>query len=846
MESPTSQHFCLRWNNYRANLTAVFAQLLRSKLFVDVTLSVDGGCTIKAHKVILSACSPFFQALLSESKCEHPLIIVRGVTESEIVALVQFMYRGEISVSQEQLPSLLKVAEMLKVRGLAEIPEDEDDEEDDGVEEEGGNSPIIKGISDHQDKEDLGDDTGTEDKDCDRNSISPIIIAARPTQACSNNEVEVTENSDVIYRAACRSVSPKEAAEVLDASTDLSRPASPEIIIYPSEESASRSTLPVPSSSSLASLVSAQSSSSSAAMDTSQCSVSVIRVRSPLAHSPPQRLASDSGTKADPATGSSASQARRDPEGTSAQQRFLNSISRQLTDEVEIRPAIAEMIKEEERAKMLDQVASWNRSPDTTFQHQLQRAWQKSWNQHQGIMQNVRFRERGPLKTWRPETMAEAILCVLREGQSLSQAARKYDIPYPTFVLYANRVHNLLGPSLDNSGDLRPKGRGRPQRILLGNWPDSTVRSVIRAVVFRDTNALKHHMAQNKAHTMRTQMNSARHYSPLNSHQLPHRIHATGSAGQSIPGPLPFPVMSLPSATPTTGSTVTAAHHMLNSSAVAMAAAAAAKLPGQTPHPPHLLGLHNLQMMMGLLRPGAVPPSASSLSHSGVVPRIRLPMVPPNMSAPLPAHNNNNGGLPSSSTRPVPAALSLNNADVGLALLTSGGMSNNYNFSSTSTHNSRHSPVMKGSNFDTDISSNNDELIDLSERSTALSDTEDRSLNLGPSTDDFSAGATDSITTPSVDKLIQRQFTMSPTGDADDSGSSNKMADDSDSETTPLALAETVLSFDDNVGDDDIDTIPTRRRDLDDATFSISSSQSVMPDIRPITGVPLAALHTSP
>ena len=47
--------------------------------------------------------------------------------------------------------------------------------------------------------------------------------------------------------------------------------------------------------------------------------------------------------------------------------------------------------------------------------------------------------------------MAEAIFAVLREGLSLSQAARKFDIPYPTFVLYANRVHNMLGPSADGS-----------------------------------------------------------------------------------------------------------------------------------------------------------------------------------------------------------------------------------------------------------------------------------------------------------------------------------------------------------------------------------------------------------
>ena len=33
---------------------------------------------------------------------------------------------------------------------------------------------------------------------------------------------------------------------------------------------------------------------------------------------------------------------------------------------------------------------------------------------------------------------------------------------------------------------MRPKGRGRPQRILLGQWPEDHVREVIRAVVFRE------------------------------------------------------------------------------------------------------------------------------------------------------------------------------------------------------------------------------------------------------------------------------------------------------------------------------------------------------------------------
>ncbi|KAE9542577.1 hypothetical protein AGLY_002488, partial [Aphis glycines] len=147
-------------------------------------------------------------------------------------------------------------------------------------------------------------------------------------------------------------------------------------------------------------------------------------------------------------------------------------------------------------AKMFESSQAWlasTSSPMTSdsYQYQLQSMWQKCWNTNQSLVHNLRFRERGPLKSWRPETMAEAILSVLKEGLSLSQAARKYDIPYPTFVLYANRVHNLLGPSADGGADLRPKGRGRPQRILLGFWPEDHIQNVIRTVVFRDAQNIK-------------------------------------------------------------------------------------------------------------------------------------------------------------------------------------------------------------------------------------------------------------------------------------------------------------------------------------------------------------------
>jgi hypothetical protein len=119
MGSPPQQ-FCLRWNNYQSNLTNVFDQLLQSEAFVDVTLACDGH-SVKAHKMVLSACSPYFQTLFFENPCRHPIVILKDIKWPELKAAVEFMYRGEINVLQEQIGPLLKVAETLKIRGLADV-----------------------------------------------------------------------------------------------------------------------------------------------------------------------------------------------------------------------------------------------------------------------------------------------------------------------------------------------------------------------------------------------------------------------------------------------------------------------------------------------------------------------------------------------------------------------------------------------------------------------------------------------------------------------------------------------------------------------------------------------------
>jgi len=62
--STRPQHYCLKWNNYQSHVAEIFTQLLQAESMVDVTLCAEGH-KIRAHRIVLSACSPYFQVCLS-------------------------------------------------------------------------------------------------------------------------------------------------------------------------------------------------------------------------------------------------------------------------------------------------------------------------------------------------------------------------------------------------------------------------------------------------------------------------------------------------------------------------------------------------------------------------------------------------------------------------------------------------------------------------------------------------------------------------------------------------------------------------------------------------------------
>ena len=120
-----SEKLRLKWNDFQENLNSSFKQLRNDDELSDVTLvSDDGGC-VGAHKVVLVLSSPFFMNLLKRSKHSHPFVFLRGVKKNTILAMLDFLYRGEANVLQDDLDQFLSLAEDFQLKGLTGSDQDQ-------------------------------------------------------------------------------------------------------------------------------------------------------------------------------------------------------------------------------------------------------------------------------------------------------------------------------------------------------------------------------------------------------------------------------------------------------------------------------------------------------------------------------------------------------------------------------------------------------------------------------------------------------------------------------------------------------------------------------------------------
>ena len=84
------------WTEFDTNMRQAFKELREDNSFFDVTLACEDS-HMQAHKVIISAASPFFRAVLSRHPHPSPLLYLTGIKTDSLRAVLDFMYQGEVS-----------------------------------------------------------------------------------------------------------------------------------------------------------------------------------------------------------------------------------------------------------------------------------------------------------------------------------------------------------------------------------------------------------------------------------------------------------------------------------------------------------------------------------------------------------------------------------------------------------------------------------------------------------------------------------------------------------------------------------------------------------------------------
>ena len=107
--------------------------IIFQEIYSDATL-VCNDKFYPVHQFVLSTCSEYFKDIFYKShqkNCKHPFIVIGALQEGLVELLLSYMYKGEINVPQEYLPTLLNAAEILKIKGLA-VQDDEKSDESEG------------------------------------------------------------------------------------------------------------------------------------------------------------------------------------------------------------------------------------------------------------------------------------------------------------------------------------------------------------------------------------------------------------------------------------------------------------------------------------------------------------------------------------------------------------------------------------------------------------------------------------------------------------------------------------------------------------------------------------------
>ena len=116
------EKYNLTWQSFQTHVQTFLKDLFSSNNFTDVTLVSEDKQKVRAHKNVLSACSPVFkELLLLDEKINQPIIFLKGVKYQELEAILQFIYLGQATFQEERVSHFLEAASSLEIKDLSQI-----------------------------------------------------------------------------------------------------------------------------------------------------------------------------------------------------------------------------------------------------------------------------------------------------------------------------------------------------------------------------------------------------------------------------------------------------------------------------------------------------------------------------------------------------------------------------------------------------------------------------------------------------------------------------------------------------------------------------------------------------
>ncbi|KAF7282442.1 hypothetical protein GWI33_002670 [Rhynchophorus ferrugineus] len=110
----------VKWLEHVDHFKKSLSDFLEKEKFCDVTITSEGKM-FKAHQIILSMCSPYFEKIFKNlPKNNYPTVLFQDISATEIELLLSFVYKGEAIVPRNTMASFFRACETLQIEGIYE------------------------------------------------------------------------------------------------------------------------------------------------------------------------------------------------------------------------------------------------------------------------------------------------------------------------------------------------------------------------------------------------------------------------------------------------------------------------------------------------------------------------------------------------------------------------------------------------------------------------------------------------------------------------------------------------------------------------------------------------------